>query len=462
MAIYQCAICGWVYDEAKGSPEDGLAPGTRWADIPDDWCCPLCGAAKGDFFMLPVSDAAAVDAAPAALASAPLTSGDAAPLVVIGSGCAAYTLAQEFRRIDGTSPLVLLTRDGGEFYSKPSLSNALAQGGGPAQLPTRPAAQMAEELRAEIRTACEVVGIDAAARMLTTSDGTRLSFGRLVIAWGAEPLRLDPKGDAGDAVQSVNDLDDYRRFHASLMGAGSAAIVGNGLIGCEFANDLAGRAFRTMLIGRSAWPLDRLLPPVAGQTLATALQARGVELVAGVGVEAVWKDGNAYRLELSDGRRLHADRILSAIGLRPRTAIAEDAGIVCRRGIVTNRRLETSIDGIYALGDCAEVDGVNLPFIAPILHQARALARTLTGVPTAVSYPAMPVVVKTPACPVAVCPPPAGSSGTWECSSGDDGLTALCRDAGGALLGFALLGRVVSRSPSLAEELAGPFGREGR
>nr|WP_218122745.1 FAD-dependent oxidoreductase [Propionivibrio dicarboxylicus] len=389
------------------------------------------------------------------------SAGDAAPLVIIGSGCAAYTLAQEFRRIDGASPLLLLTRDGGEYYSKPSLSNALAQGLAPTQLQTRSAAQMAEALRAEIRTACEVVRIDAATRTLTTADGTRLSFGRLVIAWGGAPLRLEAKGDGADAVQSVNDLDGYRRFHASLSGAGSVAIVGNGLIGCEFANDLASHAYRVMLVGRSAWPLDRLLPPAAGQYLAAALQASGVEPIAGVGVDAVWKDGAAYRLELSDGRRLHADRILSAIGLRPRTAIAEDAGIVCRRGIVTNRRLETSIDGIYALGDCAEVDGVNLPFIAPILHQARALARTLSGEPTSVSYPAMPVVVKTPACPVTVCPPPAGAGGEWICEASDSGMTAVCRDAQGRLLGFALLGSAATQSASLAEGLPGPFGPEG-
>lgn len=448
MAIFQCAICGWVYDEALGSPEDGLLPGTRWADIPDDWTCPICGAAKGDFFMLPVSEAS----------TAPATD-DRPPLVIIGSGCAAYTLAQAFRRIDAASPLVLVTRDGGEYYSKPSLSNALAQGLSPAQLQTRSAAQMAEALPAEIRTACEVVRIDPVTRMLVTAEGKHMSFGRLVIAWGGEPVRLDAKGDAADAVQSVNDLDDYRRFHASLAGAGSVAIVGNGLIGCEFANDLASRAFRPTLIGRSAWPLDRLLPPPAAQYLAAALQANGIELVGDVGVEAVWKDGSAYRLELSDGRCLHADRILSAIGLSPRTAIAEDAGIACRRGIVTNRRLETSIDGIYALGDCAEIDGVNLPFIAPILQQASALARTLCGEPTDVSYPAMPVVVKTPACPVVVCPPPAGASGEWICDANDVGMTALCRDAQGRLLGFALLGNTAARSATLAEGLPGPFGR---
>ena len=451
MTIYQCLICGWVYDETKGSPEDGLAPGTRWADIPADWECPVCGASKGDFEMV------AVEAEPAGSAL-PASVGGSAPLVIIGTGLAAYTLAREFRKLDGSSPLMLVSRDGGGYYSKPALSNALAMRMTPTQLEMKSAEQMATELRAQIRVGSEIVGIDPERRRLTFADGSLQDFDRLVIAWGADPMRLALAGDGAGAVQSINDLDDYRRFRASLEKARSVAVIGAGLIGCEFASDLAGQGLQTRLIGRTAWPLDRLLPEDAGKVLAARLQSAGIEFLANTSVTSVTRSDAGYQLALADGRTILADLILSAIGLRPRTALAEAAGISCRRSIVTDRRLETNMQGIYAVGDCAEVAGLNLPFILPILLQTRALAQTLSGTPTEVCYPAMPVVVKTPACPVVVCPPPQAAAGNWECQAIDGGYKAYFRDPDGKLSGFALLGSATSQSNALASELPAVLG----
>ena len=160
--------------------------------------------------------------------------------------------------------------------------------------------------------------------------------------------------------------------------------------------------------------------------------------------------GRAYRLLLADGRECVADRILSAIGLRPRTALAQAAGIACQRGIVANRLLETSVAGVYAMGDCAEIAGLNLPFVMPIMHQAAALARTLAGEASELRYPAMPVTVKTPACPTVVCPPPAGAEGSWRCHPVDGGLQASFDGQDGGLLGFALMGKATAQSQEWA------------
>ena len=446
MKTYQCQICGFIYDESKGCPEEGIAPGTRWEDIPDDWCCPHCGVGKGDFEMLAMS----ASEAPAAGDEKPRQS---ASLIIIGTGLAAYTLAREFRKIDPTSSLLLVTRDDGGFYAKPSLSNALANARTPAQLQTKTAEQMADELTAEIRVRSEVAGIDPGTRQITLADGAQLSYERLVIAGGADPIRLSFAGDGADAVQSVNDLDDYSRFYARLDDASSVAIIGGGLIGCEFANDLASREIRASVVDPSAWPLARLLPEVAGRKFAAGLQARGVEFYFGTSVKGVWKAATGYRLELADGRQIVADQVLSAIGLRPRTALAQAAGIACQRGIVTNQRLETSVPGIYAMGDCAEIAGLHLPFVLPIMHQARALAKTLAGTPTPLRYPAMPVVVKTPACPTIVCPPPAGADGSWQCETVAGGLQAYFKTPSGELLGFALLGSATTQSTALAAQV---------
>ena len=451
MKTYECRICGWVYDEAKGCPEEGIPPGTRWQDVPDDWCCPACGASKDEFDMVAVET-------PAAHPAATVADGQTASLVIIGSGLAAYTLAREFRKIDSTSSLVLVTRDGGGFYAKPSLSNALANRKPPAELQTKTAEQMAGELNADIRVRSEVIGIDPETRQLRMSDGSQIAYGRLVIACGADPIRLPFAGDGAHAVQSVNDLDDFGRFHAGLENARSVVVIGAGLIGCEFANDLAARQITASLVDPAAWPLSRLLPEDAGRHFCAGLQAKGVEFFLNTSVKEIWKAASGYRLELADGRQIVADQILSAIGLRPRTSLAQAAGISCQRGIVTNRFLETDRAGIYAMGDCAEIAGLNLPFVLPIMHQAAALAKTLTGTPTQLCYPAMPVMVKTPACPTVVCPPAMGSEGSWHCQAVEGGLAAHFQSPTGALLGFALLGKATGQSQALAARLPATLG----
>ena len=377
-----------------------------------------------------------------------------APLVILGTGLAGYTLAREFRKHDDGFPLTLVTRDSGGFYSKPTLSNALANHKTPAQLQSKTAAQMAADLQADIRTRSEVISINAAAHQISLADGSCLDYDRLVIAWGADPFRPPMAGDGADDVLSVNDLDDYKHFHAGLAQAKSIVVIGAGLIGCEFANDLAAIQIKTTLIDPAAWPLSRLLPETAGKQFAAGLQAKGVTFCFGTSVKSVFKAGTGYRLELADGRTLNADRILSAIGLRPRTALAQASGIACGRGITADRLLETGIAGIYAMGDCAEIAGHHLPFVMPIMAQAKALAQTLAGRPTALVYPAMPVVVKTPACPTVVCPPPVGAAGAWQCQTVEGGLEAYYQSPTGEMLGFALLGSATTRRQALATRLS--------
>ncbi|MGE5491140.1 MAG: NAD(P)/FAD-dependent oxidoreductase, partial [Actinomycetota bacterium] len=324
------------------------------------------------------------------------------PIVIVGTGLAGYTLAREFRKLDPDTPLTIISRDAGGFYSKPMLSNALAANKSAAALVTRTATQMAEELRVEMLTHTAVADIDPAGGLIWLSDGRPLAFQKLVLAWGADPVRLPLAGGGAENVVSVNDVDDFARFSERLASARRVAILGAGLIGCEFANDLLSRNIEPIVIDPAEWPLSRLLPAAAGQYLAGALGKAGVDFRWRVSAQAVDRVGHGFSVALSDHSRIEADLVLSAVGLRPRTEVAARAGVACNRGIVTDRHLETSRPNVYALGDCAEVAGLNLPFVLPLMQQARALARTLAGVPTEVAYPVMPVVVKTPACPTVV------------------------------------------------------------
>jgi rubredoxin-NAD+ reductase len=380
--------------------------------------------------------------------------------VVVGSGLAGYALAREFRKLDKLTPLVVISRDHGGFYSKPMLSNALAGQKTAASLLMKTADKMAVELNATVRAGVSVRHIDTAAQRITLGDGEVLAYRDLVLALGADPIRLPLAGDAADAadaVMSVNDLDDYARFAQALDGARSVAILGGGLIGCEFANDLLHRGVQPSVIDMAEWPLSRLLPREAGGWLRSRLEAAGVVFRLGASARSIERCDAGTTIALSDGSALHADQVLSAVGLQPRLNLASAAGLATGRGITTDRLLATSAAHVHAMGDCAEVLGLNLPYVMPLMQQSRALAATLCGQPTPVVYPAMPVLVKTPACPTIVCPPQPGAAGRWEVEATDDACEARFVGADGALLGFALLGAATAKKQAMAALVPGAW-----
>jgi len=371
------------------------------------------------------------------------------PIVIIGSGLAGYTLARELRKLDRLTPLVILSRDEASFYSKPMLSNALASGKSAAQIASASAEQMAVQLGARIIAGVEVEAIDSASRTLH-AGGAAIRYSKLVLALGADPIALPLAGDAADAVLRVNDLAAYARFRAAIEGKKTVALLGAGLIGCEFANDLVAAGYGVHVIDPAPRPLGRLLPEAAAERVQLALAAIGVVWHLGTTARAVSRSAAGLRLELADGTALEADAVLSAVGLRPRTQLAQHAGLKVNRGIVTDRLLQTSAAAVYALGDCAEVDGQTLPYVLPLMQAARALAQTLAGTATQLVYPAMPVAVKTPAMPVVVCPPPA-LPGSWKLQQDAGGIEARFEDDSGKLLGFALVGNATARKQALTK-----------
>ena len=326
------------------------------------------------------------------------------PIVIIGSGMAGYGLLRELRKLDRETPVMVITADEGAAYAKPSLSNALAAGKTPEQLANQTAAQIGASLNAQVLTHTRVIRVDSAARQVETDRGS-VPYSRLVLALGADPIAHGVAGPAAEKILSVNDLGDYTRFRAALAGKKKVAILGGGLIGCEFANDLVAAGYEAAVVHLGVVPLDRILPTPIAQRLSEALAEAGVAWHFGRRAISAEAAGDGIALTLDDGTVVTADVVLSAIGLRPRMALAQAAGANTGRGIVVDRMLQTSVAGIYAMGDCAEVEGFVLPFVQPLLQQARALAATLAGTPTPVSYPAMPVVVKTPVLPLTVAPP---------------------------------------------------------
>jgi rubredoxin-NAD+ reductase len=388
-----------------------------------------------------------------------------AAVIIIGAGVAGWTTAREFRKLKPDTHVFLVTADSGDFYAKPTLSNAYAQKRAPAQLVTTPAAKMAETLALTLMPHTRVQSLGTATRTITvqTPSGLEtLEYQQLVIATGAHPIRVELAGDAAGAVRSVNSLDDFAAFHAALgIDAGATAsspnktvvVMGAGLIGCEFANDLAQAGVHVHVVDLAPRPLAALLPAAASGLLQAALSDLGVEWHFGTSASAVnyGADGR-LSVTLADGQQMAADLVLSAIGLRADTELARAAGLVCERGIVVGATLETSAAGVYALGDCAQYQSAGqrtLPYVMPVMTAARALAATLAGTPTELVFPLMPVSVKTPALPLVVAAAHPAVIGEWHDEGGENAWRFT--DQAGVQRGFVLAGKSTARRMEMSK-----------
>ena len=373
-------------------------------------------------------------------------------IVIVGSGLAGYTVIREIRKLDKEIPITLVTKEPGYFYSKPMLSTALAGKKEAAQLISTPAEGMASQLGLNILSETEVHAIDSAKQIINTSKG-EITYRQLVLALGADQIRLPPQGNAAHEVLTVNDLEDYAKFRNAISGKKKVTILGAGLIGCEFANDLVLGNYEVDVIDLAPQALGRLIPEMAANDLQSKLSAAGVRWHFNTTVQSIDRNSNELNITLANGTLIASDVVLSAVGLKPRLDLAKAAGIATGIGIQVNRELETNAPHVYALGDCAEVEGLVLPYVMPIMQAARALAVTLTGQRTALTYPAMPVMVKTPALATIVSPPAKGATGQWKTNPVEGGLEARFESDDGKLLGFVLMGTATAQRSALTKEL---------
>ena len=380
------------------------------------------------------------------------------PVVVIGSGLAGWSIVKEFRKLDSVTPILMVTAESGDFYAKPALSNALAHKKGPEQLVTTDAKKMVSTLGVTLLQNTVVTKIDAATQKVETSVGN-FGYRQLVLATGANAVTLPIEGDGASEVVSVNSLADYAALRTKLVAGARVLIIGAGLIGCEFANDLGGAGFEVHIVDPNPGPLSSLLPVQASELLKTALSKVGVHWHLQTSVESITRESrNGLCVTLSNKEQLAVDVVLSAVGLRAQTELAKLAGAVCDRGVIVDSKLQTTLPNVFALGDNTQyaqisAGGVSrpLPYVIPIMYAAKALAQTLVGQPTDVIFPLMPVVVKTPALPIVLVPPAPAVMGEWSLVSegiwnyaGEDGM----------IRGFLLMGSQTSQRAAQLKRIA--------
>lgn len=224
-----------------------------------------------------------------------------------------------------------------------------------------------------------VVAIDRAARRVIAADGTTADYDRLLIATGSTPVVLPLPGRDLAGVLTYRDLDDVNAMVAAARRGGRAVVIGGGVLGLEAAAGLRARGMAVTLLHLAPTLMNRQLDPAAGALLREAIAARGIEVITAANTHRICGDTHVEAVVLDDGRRIDCTTVVMAVGIRPSTALAAEAGLSVGRGILVDDAMCTSDPAIHAVGECVEHRGVSYGLVAPLYEMAAVVADRLTG-----------------------------------------------------------------------------------
>ena len=343
------------------------------------------------------------------------------PLVVIGNGMAAARFVEELgRHALGRYSVLVIGAEPVLAYNRVLLSSLLAGEVGPDDIALKPR-RWWQDQGVTLAYGRPAEAIDAGRRHVRLSGGRSLPFARLVLATGSSPIRLAKPGMDLAGVLTFRDRGDVDAMLSAVTPGARAVVIGGGLLGIEAAHGLARAGAAVTLVHLMDRLMERQLDPEASGMLACALRQRGIDVLLGADTEAVEGSDKVQAIKLADGRRLAADLVVAAIGIRPNVALAAAAGLRTGRGILVDDRLTTSDPAIHAIGECAEHRGLCYGLVEPAYEQARTLARHLAGQPDAYSG-------TVPATNLKVSGIPVFSAGDIEGSEGGD--VVVWRDPG--------------------------------
>lgn len=356
-------------------------------------------------------------------------------IVIIGSGFAARQLVKNIRKQDANVPLTLIAADSMDEYNKPDLSHVISQSQRADDLTRQTAGEFAEQFNLRLFPYTWVTDIDAAAHCVKAKE-KQWHFDKLVLATGASAFVPPVAGH--ELMLTLNSQQEYQACETTLRDAQRVMIVGGGLIGTELAMDFCRAGKSVTLVDHAASILSALMPAEVSSRLQHRLTDMGVHLLLKSQLQSLTKTHSGIRATLDRNRSVEVDVVVAATGLRPETALARRAGAQTHRGVMVDSYLQTTQPDIYALGDCAEINGQVLPFLQPIQISAMYLAKNLLGTSTPLKLPAMLVKVKTPELPLHLAGETQRQDLNWHITLETQGMVARGMDNDGQLRAFVV------------------------
>jgi NADPH-dependent 2,4-dienoyl-CoA reductase/sulfur reductase-like enzyme/nitrite reductase/ring-hydroxylating ferredoxin subunit len=270
-------------------------------------------------------------------------------IVIVGGGAAGFAAAEMLRRQGFDGHIAMLSNDAAPPVDRPNLSKDYLAGSAPENwLPLRPESFYAEA-HIDLRLKTDVIAIDPRARNVVIAGGGTVPYDRLLLATGAEPVRLPIPGADQPFVHTLRTLSDCRAIIDGVKGARRVIVIGASFIGLEATAALRARELEVHVVAPEQRPMERVLGPEMGDFVRALHEEHGV--IFHLGDTVIGIDGK--RATLKSGGVLKADVVVVGVGVRPRLALAEQAGLALDRGVVVDAHLETSVPGIYAAGDIA-------------------------------------------------------------------------------------------------------------
>lgn len=371
-------------------------------------------------------------------------------IIIIGSGFAARQLVTNIRRLDKQIPIMLIAADSGDQYNKPDLSHVFSLKQSADDLTQMSANQFADEQNLRLLTNTRVTAIDSQMQDIVCGE-QRFGYDKLVLATGAQPIV--PAIPGHKYMVTLNSQQEYRQHQALLQSAQHVLLLGGGLIGSELAMDLYRAGKQVTVIDRAHSLLASLMPPELSGRLQHKLSQQGIRILLNNEAVSIEKTDSRLRVNLADGHDVKTDAVIAALGIQPDIALATTAGLKTARGICVNRQLQTSNNNIYALGDCAEIEGKIMPFLQPIQVSSLTLAKNLLGATELVAFPPMLLKVKTPDLPLFLGGETQRDDLNWELSLSSEGINARGFDGRKQLRAFILSEQHTPQAFMLLREL---------
>ena len=373
-------------------------------------------------------------------------------IVIVGGGFAALQTIKMVRKIDQDVAITMITADAGVEYSKPNLSHAFSQAQTPQALTVNNAQQLAEQYNVVIKTKALVSEIDTKQQCVHV-DGQIIHYSKLVLATGATPFIPPAEGLKRSATITLNSLEEFEKHKAQIDEAQRITVIGGGLIGVELAFDLQTAGKDVTIIEPASYLLNSLVPPFVSLELERELTKAGVTVETDSAVCRATYLPDGVRLQTTSSRLIKTDVVIAAAGLMPNTTLAKQAGIEVNRGIIVNEAMRTSIQNVYAIGDCTEIQGQVMAYLQPAVLSASILAKQLTTGEGKLRLPNIITKVKTPRYPIQLAGRNIQTVQSWEARFDPKGIIAKGFNESNQLVGFIVTGEHTQSAFSLLKEL---------